>query len=58
MRLRGAELELSASDLSNHLVCKHLSELDRAVALGQLEKPVWKDPALELLKQRGLDHER
>ena len=58
MRLWGGRLDLSASDLSNHLVCKHLSELDRAVARGELERPAWTDPARELLKRRGLEHEQ
>jgi len=32
MRQQGAELLLSAGDLSNYLACRHLTELDRAVA--------------------------
>src|SRR5262245_57352823 len=58
MRSQGAQLELSATDLANHLVCKHLSELARRVALGELSKPSRRDPALDLLQKRGRDHER
>ena len=49
---------LTASNLAGHLACRHLTGLDRSVRLGQLEPPRWRDPALELLKQRGIDHER
>lgn len=58
MRQQGAQFELSATDLANHLVCKHLSELERRVALGELARPMWTDPALDLLRERGKDHER
>ena len=50
-------LRLSASDLANHLGCRHLTNLDRAAAEGRAIPPTWRDPALEILKQRGLAHE-
>jgi predicted RecB family nuclease len=49
---------LSATDLSNHLSCRHLTELNRKVALGELKKPHWTDPQLEILIQRGQQHEK
>lgn len=49
---------LSATDLSNHLSCRHLTELNRKVALGELSRPHWNDPQLEILIQRGHDHEK
>jgi uncharacterized protein len=49
--------QLSATDLSNHLSCRHLTELNRKVALGELQRPHWNDPSLEVLEQRGRDHE-
>ena len=49
---------LTATNLANHLACKHLTGLDRLVRIGQLEEPIWRDPSLELLKQRGIDHEK
>jgi uncharacterized protein len=49
---------LTASNLANHLACRHLSGLDRAVRLGQLEQPIWKDSVLELLQERGIAHEQ
>ncbi|HEX6885335.1 MAG TPA: TM0106 family RecB-like putative nuclease, partial [Planctomycetota bacterium] len=57
MRLDGTELQLSATDLANHLACGHLSALDRKVARRELAAPHWSDPALELLRKRGQEHE-
>ena len=50
-------IHLSASDLVNHLACRHLTALDRQVAAGTLSRPSSYDPTLELLKERGLAHE-
>lgn len=58
MQLSGSELELSASDLGQFLSCRHLTALNLAVALGQRAAPIWVDPALIVLEQRGLEHER
>jgi hypothetical protein len=46
-------LLLSASDLTNHLGCRHLTELNRSVAHGDLERPRYVDHALKLLQERG-----
>ena len=58
MRASGPTLELSASDLSYFLACRHRTALDLAVARGARAAPSWVDPSLALLQQRGLDHER
>ncbi len=58
MRSSDATLELSASDLSHFLGCRHRTALDMAVARGQREAPRWIDPLVVVLQQRGLDHER
>lgn len=50
--------QLSATDLSNHLSCRHLTELNRKAAKGEIEKPHWTDPQLEILIERGRDHEK
>jgi hypothetical protein len=51
-------IELSASDLVGHLNCRHLTNLDLAVADGWLKKPqVW-DPLLDVLRERGARHEK
>lgn len=59
MRLADGRLAFSATDLSRHLACSHLTTLRRAVALGQLERPTpYDDPRGDVLKQRGIEHER
>jgi predicted RecB family nuclease len=58
MRARGTTIELSASDLSQFLGCRHRTGLDLAVARGLRPAPNWLDPALAVLQQRGLEHER
>lgn len=57
MRNTDNGLVLSASDLTNHLGCLHLTELDRAAAEKRISKPDWRDPALALLQERGFRHE-
>lgn len=51
-------IQFSASDLVGHLNCKHLTDLEIAVANGHLEKPQAWDPVLDLLRQRGAKHEQ
>ena len=51
-------LHLSASDLSGHLSCDHLTSLDAEVARGTRAKPKTWDPLLELLRRRGDLHEQ
>ncbi len=58
MRVSTQTLELSASDLSHFLACRHRTALDLAVAQGMRAAPSWVDPALVLLQERGLEHER
>ena len=59
MRLAAGRLAFSATDLSRHLSCAHLTTLDRAVALGAIEPPPpYDDPRGDVLRRRGVDHER
>src|SRR5690606_7437274 len=46
------------SDLANFLGCRHRTALDLSVAHGLREAPQRFDPALEILRERGLEHER
>lgn len=57
MHRHGSTLLFSASDLSRFLGCRHRTGLDLAVANGTLERIYIDDPQLELLWQRGLEHE-
>ena len=45
-------LQLSASDLVNHLACRHLTQLDLRGEKGELRKPHWYDPGVEVLQQK------
>jgi len=58
MQKHGDSLLLSATDLVGHLNCQHLTGLDIAVANGTLARPASWDPLLELLWERGAEHER
>ena len=54
----GNTVQLSASDLVGHLICRSLTELDLAVAKGALAKPrVW-NPLPDVARERGLRHEQ
>lgn len=59
MHRRDGELVLSATDLAAFLACRHRTALDLAVAFGARTKPPhYEDPLLEILWQRGLEHEK
>ncbi|MGH7484100.1 MAG: TM0106 family RecB-like putative nuclease, partial [bacterium] len=51
-------LILSATDLSNHLACRHLTTLDHTVARGERSAPEFFDPRLAILQKRGIEHEK
>ena len=57
MKAISGEIRLSASDLSNHLACHHLTSLDLAVSLGARPAPSWRSPDAEVLRERGMAHE-
>jgi uncharacterized protein len=48
----------SASDVANFLACHHLITLNRAEAAGQIKKPYFHDPGVELLRELGARHEQ
>jgi predicted RecB family nuclease len=58
MKKDGNRLSLSATDLVGYLNCAHLTELDLAVANGQLKPPRFHDPFRQLLQERGSRHEQ
>ena len=58
MHILDGNIQLSASDLVNHLACRHLTGLDQDVAYGMRVTPSAWDPTLQLLRERGLAHER
>lgn len=57
MQKKSNTIQLSASDLVDHLNCGHLTALDVGVAEGRLQKPSRWDPLIEILRERGRRHE-
>jgi uncharacterized protein len=58
MFVSGDRVGLSASDLSGHLNCRYLTGLDLRAARGLMAKPIIWDPVLEVLVERGRQHEQ
>src|SRR5260370_3689415 len=48
----------SPSAIADFLACQHLAALNRAANAGEIKKPYFPDPGLELLKKLGLAHEQ
>ena len=57
MKVTSQQLRLSATDLSNHLACHHLTKLELSVARGKRVAPEWRAPDLVMIQQLGLRHE-
>src|SRR5437870_10003288 len=58
MKAENSIIRLAATDLSNHLACRHLTAIELAVAHGTKKAPLWKNPDAWVLQQRGLEHEQ
>jgi hypothetical protein len=50
MQRRDGHLLLAPTDISNHLACRHLTQLDRARAEGRLDFEPRKDPRIDALR--------
>src|SRR3979490_358506 len=57
MQFLDGRLIVSPSDLTGFLECEHLTSQELAAARGEVERPERKDPELEVLTRRGLEHE-
>jgi len=57
LRRVGDGLVLSATDLTQFLCCPYGTALEMATAFGVRKRPHWYDPLLEILWQRGREHE-
>jgi uncharacterized protein len=55
-RIEG-QLVFSPTDLVGYLACEHLTELERAAAMGLVKRPVIPDSELDLIVRRGFEHE-
>jgi predicted RecB family nuclease len=58
MRILQGAVTLSATDLANHLSCRHLTTVDLRLAKGEMAEPSWDNPHARVLQQRGLEHEK
>src|SRR5579863_3281839 len=57
MRDVSGQIRLAATDLSNHLACGHLTNLELSVARGERTAPEWRAPDLVVIQELGLRHE-
>ena len=58
MRVTEKLVRLSATDLSNHLACRHLTTLDLQVVHGKRPAPKITAPDLKVIQELGLRHEK
>jgi len=58
MKITDGQIRLAATDLGNHLACRHLTTLDLQVAQGKRTEPDWAAPDLAVIIERGERHER
>lgn len=57
MKKENSRIIFSPSDLANHLSCKHLTNLNKKAALGEIKKPTYKNRVLDMLRERGVQFE-
>src|SRR5256712_14115192 len=57
MQFLDGRLSVSPSDLTGFLEGEHLTKQELAAGRGEIERPDRKDPELEVLTRRGLEHE-
>src|SRR5215470_2009927 len=57
MRFVEGKLRLAATDVSNHLACRHLTRLELGVARGERKAPEWRAPDLRVIQELGILHE-
>src|SRR5690348_15234291 len=48
----------SATAIANFLACHHITALERAQSRGELKKPFFSDPTVNLLRKLGIQHEQ
>jgi len=59
MRVRHGTATLSATDVANHLSCRHLTILNFRPAKQEIAEPSWENPHLRVIQTAGdLDHEK
>jgi predicted RecB family nuclease len=58
MKRVSEKIRLSATDLSNHLSCQHITHLDLQVLRDARKAPDWAAPDLAVIRERGARHEK
>jgi len=48
----------SATAIANFLACHHIATLDRAESRGEVKRPFFNNPTVDLLRKLGLEHEQ
>ncbi len=57
MQLIDGQPVFSATDLVGYLACEHLTALERAALAGLVTKPMREDRELDVIRERGFQHE-
>jgi len=57
MQLIDGQPVFAATDLVGYLACEHLTALERAALAGLVAKPMREDRELDVIRQRGFQHE-
>lgn len=57
MKALSKQIRLAATDLANHLACRHVTTLDLSVAREERNAPEWKAPDLAVIQELGARHE-
>jgi predicted RecB family nuclease len=57
MKIAVGKIRLAATDLGNHLACRHLTNLELQVARGERSAPALEDPYLHIRRELGREHE-
>ena len=57
MQLIDGRPVFSATDLVGYLACEHLTALERAALAGLVKRPMRADPELDVIRERGYQHE-
>ncbi len=58
VQLPTVSIVFSATDIASFLACPHTATLDRAESRNEITKPFFNDPALDLLRKLGREHEQ
>jgi hypothetical protein len=58
MKINSNRIQLSASDLSNFVACRHLIWLDLRAAHQEIQAPPYYEPTLVAIQERGLEFEK